>query len=183
MKYTVTNDSRYELIGTTSSPVEALKMGRAYQIQSGADFTIIDENDNEFDQYGELECFVESLMEYPSDELVPMTVEEAEVNLAEYRKCGIDIPEQMTAEILSYIWNTMLQDVEEEKAAGIQAMDDETAARFPDYLRFRKSYEDGSSAFFDPDQLSADLMRAGYDEVHREIIAKALMAYVKTCNQ
>lgn len=95
---------------------------------------------------------------------------------------GDELPEGLTdPETMMMVWNYCIEELR--KAAEqkkIQQQDDQIAAMNPDCLRFRNAYEDGSSAFFDPDQLIHDLQRTGYDEIHREIIAKAMMAYHKS---
>lgn len=182
MKYTVYDASQYIKVGETDSEVEALKLRDQFMETSAAsDCVIEDEDGNYFDLNWDLFTFVNEIFEHSTVEKVPMNAKEALRTLMEWYKCGVNIPEDMTAEILSYIWNECIENDKEAKAAGIAAMDEEIAARYPNDLRFRKAYEDGSSAFFDPDQLSMDLQRTGYDEVHREIIAKALMAYQKSC--
>jgi len=52
-------------------------------------------------------------------------------------------------------------------------------AEHPDWLTFDSYYADGSCLFINPDAISEILMRNGYDEAHRELIAKALVAYHK----
>lgn len=110
------------------------------------------------------------------------SLDEAQVQIdgmvADY---GTDLPEMLKQpEIMLAVFNQVArEEIERSKQMKIQEQDDQIAAMNPDCIRFRKAYEDGSSAFFDPDQLTHDLIRTGYDEVHREIIAKALIAYHK----
>lgn len=183
MKYTVYDASQYTKVGETTSEVEALKMRDQFIESSPAsDCVIEDEEGNYFDLDWNLAAFVSEIFDH-TDEKTAMTAKEALRNMMGWFKEGVEIPEDMTPEILSYYWNDLLETSEARKAAEIEAKDDQFAAMHPDMLRFRKAYEDGSSCFFGPDQLSHDLQRTGYDEKHREIIAKALMAYYKTCNQ
>ena len=180
MKYTVYDASQYTKVGETDSELEALKMRDQFMEESsGSDCVIEDEEGNYFDLDWDLATFVSTIMEQNSEDLKPMTAKEALRNLMEWYKCGVEIPEDMTAEILAYYWNDFIETKEARKAAEIEAQDNLIAEQHPDCLRFRGAYEDGSSAFFDPDQLTHDLIRTGYDEIHREIIAKALMAYAK----
>ena len=181
MKYTVYDGSQYIKVGETDSELEALKMRDQFMETSpSSDCVIEDEEGNYFDLDWDLATFVTTIMDQDDrGDLQPITAKEALRTMMEWYKDGVEIPEDMTAEILAYYWNDAL----ENKAAGVAALDEEIAARYPNDLRFRKAYKDGSSAFFDPDQLSHDLQRTGYDEVHREIIAKALVEYQKTCNQ
>lgn len=182
MKYTVYDASQYIKVGETDSELEAMKMRDSFLDRSSvSDCVIKDEDGNYFDLYFELEVFVTEAIEHSGnpDELTPMTPKEALRTMMEWYKDGVEIPEDMSAEILAYYWNDTLENMKADKAAEIKAKDDQIAAMHPEYLRFRNAYEDGSSAFFDPDQLTHDLIRTGYDEAHREIIAKALTAYAK----
>ena len=128
--------------------------------------------------------FLHSILEYSDDqELVELeTMNEARQQSIDYMNdYAPDLPGAlMDPENMMMAWNAA---VREEKAIRrrrkIEQEDEENAKRFPDDLRFKAAYEDGSSCFFNPDQLSHDLCRVGYDEVHREIIAKALTAYLK----
>jgi len=93
-----------------------------------------------------------------------------------------DFPETLSdPEIMLLCWNYV---VEQKKATleqkRIEKQDDEIAFMNPDCLRFRKVYDDGSSAFFDTDQLYRDLLKAGYDAQHRIIILDALNNYHRT---
>ena len=181
MKYTVYDASQYIKVGETDSEAEALKMRDQFVESSpSSDCVIEDEDGNYFDLDWNLATFVTEIMEHSSEELEPMTAKEALRTMMEWFKDGVEIPEDMTPEILSYYWNDFLETRAAREAAKIEAQDDQIAAMNPDCLRFRKAYEDGSSAFFDPDQLIHDLQRTGYDDVHREIIAKALMEYLKS---
>ena len=129
-------------------------------------------------------AFISSILEHSDEqELVELvTMDEAKQQAADYiYSYAPDIPGSLAdPETMMMAWNAA---VREEKTIRrhrkIEQEDEENAKRFPDSLRFKAAYEDGSSCFFDPDQLSHDLCRVGYDEVHREIIAKALMAYLK----
>ena len=182
MKYTVYDPSQYIKVGETNSELEALKMRDSFmESNPQGDCIIEDEDGNCFDQYLELAAFVNDCIEHSGnpDELKPMTPKEALRTMMEWYKDGVEIPEDMSAEILAYYWNDALESMKAEKAAEIKARDDQIAAMHPECLRFKNAYEDGSSAFFDPDQLTNDLIRTGYDEAHREIIAKALVAYAK----
>lgn len=183
MKYTVYDASQYIKVGETDSDLEALKMRDQFIESSPAsDCVIEDEEGNYFDLYRDLATFVTEIIDRDDrGDLQPMTAKEALHTMMEWFKDGVDIPEDMTAEILAYYWNDCLENEESRKAAEIEAKDDQFEAMHPGMLRFRKAYEDGSSCFFDPDQLSSDLQRTRYDEVHREIIAKALIAYQKSC--
>lgn len=182
MKYTVYDASQYIKVGETDSEVEALKMRDQFIESSPAsDCVIEDEEGNYFDLDWNLATFVTEIIDHDDrGDLQPMTAKEALRTMMEWFKEGVEIPEDMTPEILAYYWNDALENEAAEKAAKIEAQDDQIAAMNPDYLRFRKAYEDGSSAFFDPDQLIHDLQRTGYDETHHEIIAKALTAYHKS---
>lgn len=113
------------------------------------------------------------------------SLEEAKVQIEGMQNDFEEFPETLSdPEIMLICWNYV---VDQKKALlekkRIEQQDDQIAAQNPDCLRFRKAYDDGSSAFFDPDQLSHDLQRTGYDAIHRAIIAKALVTYQKTCNQ
>lgn len=183
-KYTIYDASQYIKVGETDSELEALKMrDRFLDSNPASDCTIEDESGKHFDDDWTLSIFVAEIVEQSSEDLQPMTEKEALRNMMEWFRDGVEIPEDMTPEILAYYWNEELKELAAEKAAKIEAQDDQIATMNPDCLRFRKAYEDGSSAFFDPDQLTHDLIRTGYDETHREIIAKAMMAYLKVYNQ
>ena len=185
MKYTVYDASQYINVGETDSTVEALKMRDQFiESSPSSDCVIEDEEGNYFDLDWDLATFVTEIIDHDcSGDLQPITAKEALKTMMEWFKEGVEMPEDLTPEILAYYWNDALESMESKKAMKIQEDDDKIAAMNPDCLRFQKAYEDGTSAFFDPDQLTYDLQRTGYDEVHREIIAKALMAYQKTCNQ
>ena len=128
--------------------------------------------------------FLHGILEYSDDqELVELeTMDEARQQSIDYMNdYAPDLPGAlMDPENMMMAWNAA---VRQEKTLRhkrqLEKQDDEIARMNPDCLRFRAAYEDGTSAFFDPDQLTHDLIRTGYDEVHREIIAKALMAYMK----
>lgn len=129
-------------------------------------------------------AFISSILEYSDEqELVELvTMDEAKQQAADYiNSYAPDIPGSLAdPETMMMAWNAA---VRQEKTLRhkrqLEKQDDEIARMNPDCLRFRAAYEDGTSAFFDPDQLTHDLIRTGYDEVHWEIIAKALMAYLK----
>lgn len=111
------------------------------------------------------------------------TIDEAKAQVEGYMgDYNEDLPEGLTdPETMMMVWNYCIEKLRKEaEDRRIQEEDDRFAQLLPNTIRFRKAFEDGSSCFFDPDQLSYDLMRTGYDEIHREIIAKALTAYVKT---
>ena len=128
--------------------------------------------------------FISGIIEYSDDQdLVELkSIDDAKVQSTEFiNDYAPDIPGSLAdPEVMMMAWNAA---VREEKAIRrhrkIEQEDEENAKRFPESLRFKAAYEDGSSCFFDPDQLSHDLCRVGYDEVHREIITKALTAYMK----
>lgn len=132
--------------------------------------------------------FINGILAYESTDSLELiqSLDEAKVQVEGYMSdYNEDLPEGLTdPETMMLVWNYCV--TEEKKAyqaMKVQQYDDQFAAEHPDSIRFRKQYEDGSSCFFDPDALSRDLMRTGYDATHREIIAKALTAYAKTCNQ
>jgi hypothetical protein len=109
MKYTVMSASQYEVVGIATSPIEALKLKYAYETRNTTDEVIIrDENRVEFDPDSELEIFVDDLMLATDEGRNPMSIDEARVNLEEYTKAGLEVPEQLTAELLSWLWNKSL---------------------------------------------------------------------------
>ena len=120
MKYTVYDASQFINVCETTDVIEALKARESFMDRNPASDCCIDADGKAFDSDYELEVFVDDLMDYPSAELVPMTVEEAEIDLAEHRKDGMDVPEQMTAEILAYLWNTLLEQNSKAAAADLQ---------------------------------------------------------------
>ena len=189
MKYTVYDASQYIKVGETNSEVEALKMRDQFIESSPAsDCVIEDEEGNYFDLDWDLATFVTEIIDHDdSGDLKPITTKEALRNMMEWFKEGVEIPEDMTPEILSYYWNDAIETMEAEKAAKaaaeIKAQDDFTRENHPDWLEFPKAYESGASLWIDPDWFSNDLRKLGYDEKHREIIAKALMAYQKQCQE
>ena len=107
------------------------------------------------------------------------SLDEAKVQIEGMKDGMEDFPAALCdPEVMLMCWNYV---VEQKKAmlekARIEKQDDEIAKMNPDCLRFRKTYEDGSSAFIDPEQLYRDLLKTGYDAEHRIIILDALMAY------
>ena len=180
MKYTVYDASQYIKVGETDNELEALKMRDQFVESSpSSDCVIEDEEGNYFDIDWNLAAFVNEIIDHDDrrDELQPMTAKEALRNMMEWFKDGLEIPEDMTPEILAYYWNDALESIEAEKAAKIKEQDDYTRENHPDWLEFPKAYENGASLWIDPDCFSDDLRKLGYDEKHREIVAKALMAY------
>lgn len=184
MKYTIYDASQYIKVGETDSTVEALKMRDQFCESSPcSDCVIEDEDGNYFDLDWDLATFVTEIMGHSNEDLQPMTAKEALRTMMEWFKDGVEMPDDLTPEILSYYWNDFLdtkQAREAEKiAAEIKAQDDFTRENHPDWLEFPSTYENGSSLWIDPDCFSDDLRKIGYDEKHREIVAKALMAYHK----
>lgn len=181
MKYTVYDASQYIKVGETDSEFEAMKLRDQFIESSPAsDCVIEDEEGNYFDLDFDLEVFVTEIIGHSSEDLKPLSPKEALRTMMEWFKDGVEIPDDMTPEILSYLWNDGLANLESARAAQVQAQDDFTRENHPDWLEFPKAYKSGESLWIDPDCFSEDLRKLGYDEKHREIIAKALVTYHKS---
>lgn len=114
-------------------------------------------------------------MEEPEDLKLIESTGEALAILEELKEYDDFVPSLLNPKKLADVWNYCIGKLKEDRT---QQEDDAIAELNPDCLRFRNMYPDGSSAFFDLEQLKYDLLHAGYDEVHREIILKALTSYV-----
>lgn len=93
-----------------------------------------------------------------------------------------EIPEGFTKKngfaVLLALWNEFITpDEEAQKRIQAERWEEETKREHPDWLAFDSYYEDGHCLFINPDAISQILMVNGYDDAHRELIAKALMAY------
>lgn len=123
--------------------------------------------------------FMDDYLAFPGEELHLMeTLEDARIQI---EGMSADIGEDLPAvlkdpETMLLVFNHCVQQYNLREKQRIQEEDDANAARYPDSLRFRNAYENGSSAFFDLDMVSADLFNAHYDAVHLEIILAALKA-------
>ena len=129
--------------------------------------------------------FLSMITEYESG-LEPIhNLKEAMVNIEGWQADGYDeFPKSFTRvdgpSILMALWNTFITPDEETKESiRKETWEEQFKADHPDWLAFDNYYPDGSCLFISPDWLSDNLARSGYDESHRELIAKALMAYHK----
>lgn len=95
-----------------------------------------------------------------------------------------EIPEGFTKQngfaVLLALWNEFITPNEEaQKRINHERWEEEVKREHPDWMAFDGYYADGSCLFINPDAISQILMTNNYDEAHRELIAKALMAYHK----
>lgn len=129
--------------------------------------------------------FLSMITEYESG-LEPIhNMKEAAVDIEGWQNDGYDeFPKSFTRidgpSILMALWNTFIvPDEETKKAISAEEYEDRFKADHPDWLAFDNYYPDGSCLFIDPDSISEMLIQHHYDAAHRELIAKALMAYHK----
>lgn len=129
--------------------------------------------------------FLEMLNEYESDIEPIHNMKEAAVNIEGWQRDGYDeFPKSFTRidgpSIVMALWNTFIApDEETKKAIRDEEYDEQFKNDHPDWLAFDSYYPNGSCLFINPDAISDLLIRNHYDEAHRELIAKALMAYHK----
>jgi len=132
--------------------------------------------------------FLQEITEYEYG-LVPFeSEEEAAETIRMWVKDFDEVPKTFTgicgAQIMMTLWNTFITPSQEiARQANIEHYDERMKEEHPDWLHFDGYYENGSCLFIDPDDISDMLARNHYDEAHRELIAKALMAYYKTYRQ
>lgn len=130
--------------------------------------------------------FLQMITEYESG-LEPLhNLKEAAVDIEGWKNDGYDdFPSSFLTvngpSILMSLWNTFIvPDEETKKAIKGEERDEQTKAEHPDWLAFDNYYANGSCLFVAPDSISEILLQHHYDEAHRELIAKAIMAYHKS---
>ena len=132
--------------------------------------------------------WLEDLTAYERD-LVPCSGPEmAKQMIEDWKNDGWDLPEGFLKSnapaLVLALWNEFITPSEEDQKRISQEKYEEDFIRdHPDWMHFDGYYSDGSCLFLDPDAISNMLIRNHYDEEHRELIAKALMAYYKTYQQ
>lgn len=129
--------------------------------------------------------FLEMITKYETD-LEPIhNLKEAQVNIDSWQADGYDeFPASFKRidgpSILMALWNTFITpDEETKKSIQDEEYEERIKAEHPDWLAFDNYYADGSCLFINPDSISEMLFQYHYDEAHRELIAKALVAYHK----
>lgn len=129
--------------------------------------------------------FLSMITEYESGLEQIHNMKEAAVNIECWQRDGYDeFPKSFARidgpSILMALWNTFIvPDEETKKAISAEEYEDRFKADHPDWLAFDNYYPDGSCLFINPDSISEMLIQHHYDAAHRELIAKALMAYHK----
>jgi len=129
--------------------------------------------------------FLRMITEYESDLEQIHNMKEAAVNIEGWQNDGYDeFPKSFTRidgpSILMALWNTFIvPDEDTKKAIQSEECEEQFKKDHPDWLAFDSYYPDGSCLFINPDAISEMLVRHNYDAAHRELIAKALMAYHK----
>jgi hypothetical protein len=129
--------------------------------------------------------FLSMITEYESGLEQIHNMMEAATNIEGWQNDGYDdFPKSFNRidgpSILMALWNTFIvPDEETQKAINAEEWEEQTKAEHPDWLAFDSYYPDGSCLFINPDSISDMLLRHNYDEAHRELVAKALMAYHK----
>lgn len=129
--------------------------------------------------------FLTSLTEYESGLEQIHNMKEAATDIKGWQSCGFDdFPKSFARidgpSILMALWNTFIvPDEETQKAIKNEEFEEQVKAEHPDWLTFDSYYANGSCLFIDPDAISETLRLKGYDEEHRELVAKALVAYHK----
>lgn len=129
--------------------------------------------------------FLSMITEYESGLEQIHNMKEAAADIEGWQNDGYDeFPMSFTRidgpSILMALWNTFIvPDEETKKAISAEEYEDRFKADHPDWLAFDNYYPDGSCLFINPDAISDMLIQHQYDAAHRELIAKALMAYHK----
>ena len=129
--------------------------------------------------------FLNMITEYEPD-LEPLhNMKEAAVAIEGWQNDGYDeFPKSFTRidgpSILMALWNTFIApDEETKKDIQHEEYNEQFKRDHPDWLCFDSYYADGDPLFINPDAISEILSQHRYDTAHRELIAKALVAYHK----